>query len=58
MLPKPTPDKLPGTVVAQYVRCGNRNCKCSRGKLHGPYWYRYWRDARGVHTSNTCGRLT
>ena len=44
---KPIPATLPGTAHAQYVRCGNRNCKCYRGQLHGPYWYRFWRDARG-----------
>jgi hypothetical protein len=25
------------------VRCGKRNCKCARGKPHGPYWYSYAR---------------
>ena len=28
------------------VRCGKAGCKCAGkdGKLHGPYWYAYWRD--------------
>ncbi len=28
------------------VRCGKIGCKCARenGKLHGPYWYAYWRE--------------
>ena len=21
--------------------CGKKGCKCSRGELHGPYWYSY-----------------
>ena len=47
MLPKEIPDKLPGTVQRQYVRCGKPNCKCARGELHGPLYYRYWRDEDG-----------
>jgi len=23
------------------IRCGKKNCKCSRGELHGPYWYAF-----------------
>lgn len=26
------------------IKCGNPTCKCAGGKLHGPYWYEYWRD--------------
>jgi len=33
---------LPGTVCSQMVRCGKVNCKCQRGSLHGPYFYRFW----------------
>ena len=45
--PKTIPDKLPGTVQPQYVRCGKPNCKCAQGELHGPYCYRIWRDEGG-----------
>jgi hypothetical protein len=38
------PKTLPGTVCAQWVRCGRWNCRCATGKLHGPYYYRLWRD--------------
>jgi hypothetical protein len=31
------------TYRLQSVRCGKENCKCARGKLHGPYWYSYVR---------------
>lgn len=44
MLPKTIPDRLPGTVLPQYVRCGKPNCKCACGELHGPYWYRFWHE--------------
>ena len=40
MLPK----LLPGTVCQQWVRCGHPGCRCASGRLHGPYFYRFWRD--------------
>jgi hypothetical protein len=38
------PDKLPGTVIRQYAKCGRPDCRCAQGELHGPYFYRVWRD--------------
>jgi hypothetical protein len=35
---------LPGVVCEQWVRCGRRNCRCARGELHGPFFYRFWRE--------------
>src|SRR5262249_30221848 len=32
---------LPGVVLRQWVRCGRPNCRCARGQLHGPYFYRF-----------------
>lgn len=26
------------------TRCGKKNCRCTRGELHGPYWYAYYRE--------------
>lgn len=41
------PKTLPGAVCAQKVRCGKPTCKCSRGELHGPYFYRFvWQNGR------------
>jgi Family of unknown function (DUF6788) len=40
------PKELNGAVVAQMVRCGKPSCKCARGELHGPYFYRFWRTGR------------
>ena len=40
----PLPKMLPGAVCKQWVRCGRSNCRCSREKLHGPYYYRFWRE--------------
>ena len=47
MTHKTIPDKLPGAVCQQSVKCGKPNCKCANGTRHGPYHYRYWRDERG-----------
>lgn len=47
-LPKPIPAELPGAVCKQWVKCGKPRCHCARGELHGPYWYRCWRDALGA----------
>jgi uncharacterized protein DUF6788 len=40
------PKMLPGVLCQQWVRCGRAGCHCKRGKGHGPYWYRYWREGR------------
>lgn len=50
-LPKTPPPGavLDGSVCAQYKRCGKSNCKCARGELHGPYFYRFrWSEGRVV----------
>ncbi len=39
----PLPKMLPGAVCKQMVRCGKPACKCSRGELHGPYFYHFTR---------------
>src|SRR2546430_15898098 len=30
------------TYRLESIRCGKEKCKCTRGKLHGPYWYSYF----------------
>ncbi|HYO91665.1 MAG TPA: DUF6788 family protein [Pyrinomonadaceae bacterium] len=41
------PKMLDGYVRAERVMCGKANCKCSRGELHGVYFYRYtWDEGR------------
>lgn len=36
--------KTPGFIEQQMVKCGKIGCKCTRGDLHGPYfYYRYWK---------------
>lgn len=35
---------MKGSVHAQWVACGKPGCRCTRGKLHGPYFYRFWRE--------------
>lgn len=48
-LPKTEAPTLPGAVCAQYVRCGRPGCKCAKGELHGPYWYRFYRERGRQH---------
>jgi len=40
LLPKTKP--LPGSLHAQFRRCGKANCRCAGGELHGPYFRRHW----------------
>nr|CAA9295892.1 hypothetical protein AVDCRST_MAG63-4795 [uncultured Armatimonadetes bacterium] len=40
---------MKGVICAQFVRCGNRKCRCHQGEPHGPYYYRVWREAGQVH---------
>jgi hypothetical protein len=43
------------TYRLESIRCGKENCKCARGKLHGPYWYSYTRVKNKV-TSQYIGK--
>ena len=36
--------RAPGTLRAEFRRCGKPSCRCRRGELHGPYYYRRWRE--------------
>lgn len=33
-----------GTLHEQFVRCNHPGCRCAAGQLHGPYFYRFWRE--------------
>jgi hypothetical protein len=36
---------LPGTLLAEYIRCGKPTCRCMHdGTGHGPYWRSFWRE--------------
>jgi hypothetical protein len=35
-----------GAVCEQLIRCGKPNCRCSRGELHGPYFYLFYREGK------------
>jgi hypothetical protein len=43
------------TYRLESIRCGKEKCKCTRGKLHGPYWYSYTREKDKV-TSQYIGK--
>jgi|GEM_PF-1504184 len=37
------------TYQLEKVKCGKEGCKCTDGKLHGPYWYAYrWNGKKVV----------
>lgn len=38
------PKTLYGTLHCQWVRCGRANCRCAQGRLHGPYYYHFFRE--------------
>ena len=35
----PLAETLRGSLIERYLTCGNPDCKCARGKRHGPVWY-------------------
>ena len=37
-------DDSRGAICAQWKRCGRANCRCTQGELHGPYYYRFYRE--------------
>ena len=45
-------DPLPkkGALCPQMVRCGKAACCCTRGQLHGPYQYLFWRERGRLRT--------
>jgi hypothetical protein len=46
--PKPTKslpkETVKGSVHLEFKKCGCPSCHCSWGILHGPYFYRRWRQ--------------
>lgn len=32
-------DMIAGSIYRAYKKCGNKNCRCAEGKLHGPFSY-------------------
>ena len=32
-------DMVAGSIYTVYKKCGNKNCRCSRGEPHGPFYY-------------------
>lgn len=43
---KPVADDIPAnaTIRSEFTKCGKPNCD----KLHGPYFYAYWKDGKKV----------
>jgi hypothetical protein len=42
--PLPKIEPLRGSLHLEWKRCGRANCRCSLGRLHGPYSARHWRE--------------
>ena len=40
----PTTDPPRGSLHPEWKRCGKPTCRCRLGALHGPYWYRHFRE--------------
>ena len=32
-------DMIDGSIYTVYKKCGNKNCRCAKGSLHGPFKY-------------------
>ena len=32
-------EMVTGSIYSVYKKCGNKNCRCARGELHGPFNY-------------------
>jgi len=48
---RPEDGELLGSLHAERKRCGKEYCRCASGDeadLHGPYYYRRWRDKDGT----------
>ena len=45
----PKIEALPGSLQPELKRCGKDRCRCAHGELHGPYWYRRWREGGQQH---------
>jgi len=45
-------------VYERYKKCGNANCRCARGELHGPYlWiYQKKKDQKVISTTVVKGK--
>lgn len=46
--------EIMGSIHSEFVRCGKKSCKCSKGSLHGPYYYLYRYEGGGIKKSYIC----
>jgi hypothetical protein len=38
------------------IKCGKRGCRCTKGLMHGPYWYARFRTSNGHRTAKYLGK--
>lgn len=44
--------EIAGYLQPEFIRCGKKGCKCSKGELHGSYWYLYQYDSKKASKIN------
>ncbi len=47
-------DLAVGTIQKLWLTCGKQNCKCMKGKKHGPYYYLAYTRTEDRKTSPVC----
>jgi len=47
-------DLAVGTIQKLWLTCGKQNCKCMKGKKHGPYYYLVYTRTEDKKTSPVC----
>ena len=47
-------DLAVGTIQKVWLTCGKQNCKCIKGKKHGPYYYLAYTKTENKKTSPVC----
>lgn len=45
---------LTASFYERYTKCGNANCKCATGELHGPFWWIYQNRKGQKLVSTSC----
>lgn len=46
--------EIMGSIQSELVRCGKKSCKCSKGSLHGPYYYLYRYEGGSIKKAYIC----
>ncbi len=44
-----TGSQLPIWITTQYTYCKKGNCKCTKGKPHGPFYYLFFKEGEKIY---------